>query len=270
MIEFKHEIHVVRGVAHEVVRLLPGERTPGVPPIVMLHEGLGSVSMWKAFPQMLAGRTGGEVIVYSRAGYGRSAPVRSPRAVRYMHDEGLDILPGLIDSLDVSRPVLLGHSDGGSIALICAGGTDVELSGLILMAPHIFVEPLTVHSIVQAGKAWRRTDLRDRLGRYHDDVDGAFTGWLDIWLHPDFMRWNIEAYLPAIDIPVLAIQGEDDEYGTMAQIEGIARVVSDTELLKLSRCRHSPHRDQPEALLDAIDRFIQDKVATRCYSKEKN
>jgi pimeloyl-ACP methyl ester carboxylesterase len=269
MVESKQETHVIRGVAHEVVRLSPSTRTFGAPPIILLHEGLGSVSMWKAFPQMLASRIGCEVIVYSRGGYGKSEPISLPRAVGYMHKEGLDLLPELIDSLDVSRPVLLGHSDGGSIALICAGGSDVALSGLIVMAPHIFVEPITVESIAKAKEAWQSTDLRDRLGRYHDDVDSVFTGWNDIWLHGDFLHWNIEEYLPKIDIPVLAMQGEDDEYGTMAQIHGIAQVVADTELLELKQCRHSPHRDQPETVLDAIDRFINEKVTARWFSKRK-
>jgi pimeloyl-ACP methyl ester carboxylesterase len=260
MMTFKQEIHVVHGVAHEVVRQSPAIARPGAPPIIMLHEGLGSVAMWKEFPQLLAERTGSEVILYSRAGYGKSTPAKLPRSVLYMHDEGLDVLPDLIGSLGVSRPVLLGHSDGGSIALICAGGSGVDLSGLILMAPHIFVEPVTVASIAQAREAWRNTDLRERLGRYHDDVDGVFNGWNDIWLHEEFLSWNIEPYLPAIGVPVLAIQGEDDEYGTMAQIDGIASMVSDTELLKLAQCRHSPHRDQPEAVLDAINRFIKQKV----------
>jgi pimeloyl-ACP methyl ester carboxylesterase len=260
MVELKQETHVINGVAHEVVRLLPRKQIFGAPPIIMLHEGLGSVSMWKDFPRLLASRVGSEVIVYSRAGYGKSAPASLPREVRYMHQEGLDVLPELMSSLDVSRPILLGHSDGGSIALICAGGSDAALSGLIVMAPHIFVEPITVESIAQAREAWRDTDLRHRLGRYHDDVDSVFSGWNDIWLHGDFLHWNIEAYLPAIEIPVLAIQGEEDEYGTMAQIDGIARVVTGTELLKLAQCRHSPHRDQPEAVLGAVVRFMKEKV----------
>jgi pimeloyl-ACP methyl ester carboxylesterase len=260
MVAFKQETHVIRDVAHEVVRLSPGTRSTGAPAVIMLHEGLGSVSMWKDFPQALASRIGSEVIVYSRAGYGKSSPASLPREVRYMHQEGLDILPELIRSLEVSEPVLLGHSDGGSIGLICAGGSDVALSGLIVMAPHIFVEPITVESIAQAREAWRSTDLRHRLARYHDDVDSVFTGWNDIWLHEDFLRWNIEDYLPAIDIPLLAIQGEEDEYGTMAQIDGIANLVADAQLLKLAACRHSPHRDQPEAVLDVVERFMQEKV----------
>jgi pimeloyl-ACP methyl ester carboxylesterase len=186
-----------------------------------------------------------------------------------MHDEGLDVLPELISSLGVSRPVLLGHSDGGSIALICAGGSDVALSGLIVMAPHIFVEPITVESIAKAKEAWLSTGLRHRLGRYHNDVDSVFTGWNDIWLHEDFLHWNIEDYLREIDIPVLAMQGEDDEYGTMAQVHGIAQVVADAELLELRQCRHSPHRDQGETVLDAIDRFINEKVTARWFSKRK-
>ena len=249
---------------------MPSTRVFGAPPVIMLHEGLGSVAMWKEFPQQLASRIGSEVIVYSRAGYGKSSPASLPRDVCYMHDEGLDVLPELVDSLGVSRPVLLGHSDGGSIALICAGGSNVALSGLIVMAPHIFVEPVTVESIAQAREAWRNTDLRDRLGPYHDDVDNAFIGWNEIWLDAEFLHWNIEGYLQNIEIPLLAIQGENDEYGSMAQIHGIAQVVADTELLKLDRCRHSPHRDQPEMVLDGIARFINEKVTAKWYSKRKN
>jgi pimeloyl-ACP methyl ester carboxylesterase len=194
--------------------------------------------------------------VYSRAGYGKSDPARLPRTVRYMHEEGLDVLPQLIQQLGVSKPVLMGHSDGGSIALICAGGTDTELSAVIVMAPHIKNETITVESIAQAKVAWQQTELPARLARYHDDVEAAFTGWNDIWLHPDFSSWSIEEYLPAIKVPILAIQGEDDEYGTMQQIDGIKKLAPQTELLKLEKCRHSPHRDQPQALLTAVTKFI--------------
>jgi pimeloyl-ACP methyl ester carboxylesterase len=194
--------------------------------------------------------------VYSRAGYGRSDPAVLPRTVRYMHDEGLVVLPALLAGLGLERPILFGHSDGGSIALICAGGTATPLTGLILMAPHVMVEDLSVASIAQAEVAWQNTDLRQRLGKYHADVEAAFRGWNDIWLHPDFRAWNIEETLAAIRCPVLAIQGEDDEYGTMAQIERIAAQVADVDLVKLADCRHSPHKDQPEAVLAAVSAFV--------------
>lgn len=240
----------------EFVRLRSAHPRDDAPAIVFLHEGLGSVSMWRDFPQRIADATGCEAVVYSRAGYGRSDPAVLPRSVRYMHDEGLEVLPALLAALAIERPILFGHSDGGSIALICAGGTATPLAGLILMAPHVMVEDISVSSIAQAGVAWQTTDLPARLGKYHADVDAAFRGWNDIWLHPDFRAWNIEEYLAGIDCPVLAIQGEDDEYGTMEQISRIAAQVRDADLVKLADCRHSPHKDQPEAVIDAVAAFV--------------
>lgn len=240
----------------EVARLRSAHARDEAPAIVFLHEGLGSVAMWRDFPQRVADATGCEAVVYSRAGYGRSDPAVLPRTVRYMHDEGLVVLPALLAGLGLERPILFGHSDGGSIALICAGGTATPLTGLILMAPHVMVEDLSVASIAQAEVAWQNTDLRQRLGKYHADVEAAFRGWNDIWLHPDFRAWNIEETLAAIRCPVLAIQGEDDEYGTMAQIERIAAQVADVDLVKLADCRHSPHKDQPEAVLAAVSAFV--------------
>lgn len=256
MATVKPENCAIDGVVLEVVRVIPDRQLSDRPTIILLHEGLGSVSMWRDFPQMLADKTTCEVIVYSRAGYGRSGPATLPRDVRYMHDEGLQVLPKLIQQLQVSRPLLMGHSDGASIALICAGGSDISPCGVIVMAPHIRNEPITVDSIAQAKIAWQQTDLPAKLGKYHDDVEAAFWGWNDIWLHPDFLAWNIEEYLPAIKVPLLAIQGENDEYGTMAQIDGIQALATQAELLKLENCRHSPHRDQPQAVLSAVARFI--------------
>jgi pimeloyl-ACP methyl ester carboxylesterase len=247
----------IGGVELEVVRI-DGAR-PDLPSIVMLHEGLGSVAMWKDFPERVARATGRGVVVWSRRGYGRSTPIDGPRGIRYMHDEALVTLPALLDALGFEEPVLFGHSDGASIALLCAGSPAAAarpVSGVIAMAPHVRVEDVAVESIAAAKLAWDETDLRARLARYHDDPDGAFRGWNDIWLHPEFRDWNIEACLAAIRCPVLAIQGEDDEYGTMDQVERIARVVPDTEIVRLADCRHSPHRDQPEAVLDAVARFV--------------
>ena len=226
------------------------------PAIVMLHEGLGSVGMWRDFPQRLAHATVGRVVVYSRYGYGNSNPLVEPRGVRYMHDEALVVLPALLDALGIAQPILVGHSDGASIALIHAGGGDCSVMGVVAMAPHVIVEDRSVASIAAARDAYATTDLRARLSRYHADVDGAFRGWNDIWLRGDFRSWSIEEYLPRIRCPVLAIQGEEDEYGTMAQLGTIARNVPDCELVKLEDCRHSPHRDQPEAVLEAISRFV--------------
>jgi len=231
-------------------------RARGGPTIVLLHEGLGSVSMWRDFPRRVAEVTGHEVLVYSRHGYGRSAPLTAPRPVRFMHDEALVVLPALLDTLEIRRPILLGHSDGGSIAIIHAGGSGREVAGLVLLAPHVMVEEISVASIAAARVAYAQGDLRARLARHHDDVEGAFRGWNEVWLRPDFRAWTIEEYLPRVTCPVLAIQGEDDEYGTMEQVERIAHAVPGAKVLKLARCGHSPHRDRAEKVLEAIRGFV--------------
>jgi pimeloyl-ACP methyl ester carboxylesterase len=223
----------------------------------MLHEGLGSVAMWRGFPQQVADAAGAAVAAYSRVGYGRSDPIATQRNVRYMHHEALLTLPALLDALRIERPVLLGHSDGASIALIHAGGAGRPVAGVVAMAPHVMVEDKAIVGIERTRDAYRSTDLSKRLARYHDDVESAFWGWNDIWLHPEFRRWNIEQYLPRIGCPVLAIQGEDDEYGTMEQLDRIARRAPRVELLALARCGHSPHKDQPAAVLDAVRRFVE-------------
>ena len=226
------------------------------PTLVLLHEGLGSIAMWRDFPQRLAHATASRIVVYSRYGYGNSDPLARSRDVRYMHDEALVALSDLLNRLEIERPLFVGHSDGASIALIHAGAADRPVLGVVAMAPHVIVEDISVASIAAARDAYATTDLRARLSRYHADVDGAFRGWNDIWLHPDFRAWSIEEYLPRIRCPVLAIQGEDDEYGTMEQLQRIAAAAPDVELVKLGDCRHSPHRDQPEAVLDAVSRFV--------------
>jgi pimeloyl-ACP methyl ester carboxylesterase len=190
------------------------------------------------------------VMVYSRHGYGQSAPLTAPRAVSYMHDEALIVLPELLEELGIERPILFGHSDGGSIALIHAGSHPVQ--GVIALAPHVFVEDLSVKSIAAAKVAFETTNLRARLARYHADVDGAFRGWNDIWLNPQFRAWNIEDRLPGITCPVLVIQGEDDEYGTVEQMQRIAMHAPDVELNHLAHCGHSPHRDQPERVMQSV------------------
>jgi len=224
--------------------------------LVMLHEGLGSTSMWRGFPQRLAEATGCRVLVYSRAGYGNSAPV-PPYDIDYMHHEALVVLPELLNKFSLRRPVLFGHSDGGSIALLCAADGGVLLSGIMVLAPHVLVEDITISGIAATSDLYRTTDLRMRLGRYHADVDEVFAHWRDIWLRPDFLGWNIEAYLSRITCPVLAIQGEDDEYATMTQIDRIAaKVAGRVELLKLGQCGHSPHKDQPQKVLEAAATFV--------------
>jgi pimeloyl-ACP methyl ester carboxylesterase len=231
--------------------------------LVMLHEGLGSVSMWREFPEQLARATGCRTLVYSRQGYGRSSPLDAPRQVDYMHEEARLLLPAILGRLGIRRPLLFGHSDGASIALIHAASPDSEVAGIIALAPHVKVEDLTVRSIDAAKAAYMNTDLRTRLSRHHADVDSAFWGWNRIWLDPAFRGWNIEALLPAIRCPVLAIQGVDDEYGTMEQIASIARAVPDSKLLALESCRHSPHRDQPQAVIAAAREFTAAYSDTR-------
>jgi len=226
------------------------------PSLVLLHEGLGSIAMWRDFPGRLAHATGCDALVYSRQGYGNSDPVTASRDVGYMHDEALRTLPALLDQLAITRPILVGHRDGGSIALIHAGAGMRPVAAVVTLAAHVLVEDLSVASIAAAKVAYETTDLRAKLARYHSDVDGAFWGWNRIWLDPEFRAWNIEAYLPRIACPVLAIQGEDDEYGTMEQMRRIGAKVRDIELVALADCRHSPHRDQPEAVQDAITRFV--------------
>jgi len=228
------------------------------PTLVLLHEGLGSVAMWRDFPARLAAATGCRTLVYSRYGYGQSDVLEEAFKTDFMHREGREALPVLLAALDIENPVLIGHSDGASIALLHAGDGRSKAAGLVVMAPHCFVEDISIRSIEVAKVAFETTDLPAKLAKYHRDVRRTFYGWNDIWLDPDFRAWNIEDCLPHIRCPILAIQGEDDEYGTMAQIEAIAAQASSStgvELLKLADCRHSPHRDQTAAVIDAIGRF---------------
>lgn len=229
-----------------------------LPPIVLLHEGLGSVAMWKDFPAKLAAATGAGVLAYSRYGYGQSSPLAAPHRSDYMHREAMQSLPELLDGLGIYAPVLAGHSDGGSIAIIHAGGHHRPVAGLILMAAHVFNEDVSVASITQAKQAFATTGLKEKLGRYHADPEGAFRGWNDAWLAPDFLDWNLEKYLPAITCPVLAIQGVDDQYGTPKQIHAIAAGIGGhCQTMLLDNCGHAAHRDQEETTLAAMAGFVK-------------
>ena len=230
---------------------------PGTPTILMLHEGLGCVAMWRHFPQKVAAVTGCRVIAWSRAGYGHSEPYAEARTPRYLHREALEALPALLDALGIERPVLFGHSDGGSIALIFAGAFPERTLGVIVMAPHEFVEVEFMPAMQAARVAWATTDWPKKLARLHQDADRVFAEWIDTWLAPEFSDWNIEEYLPAIRCPVLAIQGEGDEYASMRQVDVIAEQVADTMVLKLSHCGHSPHRDQASVVLWAVELFVK-------------
>jgi len=224
--------------------------------IVMLHEGLGSVALWKDFPEQLARATGCRVLVYSRYGHGKSERLAEKRSADFMHHEAKVVLPELLRQFEIERPILLGHSDGASIALIYAGTWHQQVRALILEAPHVFVEDFGIRSTAAIRKLYESSDLPQKLARYHDHVDEIFRGWNDIWLDPQFRDWNIEEYLAAISCPTLVIQGEDDEYGTLAQVEAIQRRAPATQTLILPHCGHSPHRDQPSLTLDAISKFV--------------
>lgn len=236
-----------------------GPPPDAAPTLVFLHEGLGCVSLWRDFPARLADATGCGALVYSRAGYGRSDPAPLPRPVRFMHDEGLRVLPAVLDAAGVRDAVLVGHSDGASIALVHAGsGAAGRVRALVLEAPHVFVEEESVRSIAAIGEAYRGGGLRARLERHHGaNVDCAFHGWNGVWLDPAFRAWNIEAYLPRVSVPVLVVQGEADEYGTLAQVDAIRRQAGGpVETLVLPGVGHSPHRDDPGAALRAMARFV--------------
>jgi pimeloyl-ACP methyl ester carboxylesterase len=229
------------------------------PTLVFLHEGLGCVSMWRDFPSNLATATGCGALVYSRLGYGKSDPCLLPRPISFMHDEGLEYLPKVLEAAGIRDCVLIGHSDGGSIAIICAGGREaIPLRGLITEAAHVFCEDISVKSIRYARDKYVKDDLRRKLEKHHGgNTDCAFWGWNDVWLHPDFIHWNIENYLTGIHVPMLVIQGEDDRYGTSAQVASISRHVgARTDVMMLSQCGHSPHLDQEAAVFSAMVDFI--------------
>ena len=235
----------------------------GAPLVVFLHEGLGSLSMWRDFPQRLCARAGWRGLVYSRPGYGASTPRGAGESwgPDFMHRQAHEVLPALLAALGVDicqrPPWLLGHSDGASIALLYAARFPRALGGCIVLAPHVLVETITTTSIEQARTAYLEADLRQRLARYHDDPDSAFWGWNQIWLHPAFRAWSIEAEIEAIRCPLLVVQGLDDEYGTLKQLQGIVRRVSQAQTLELAACGHCVQRDQPESLMAAAIEFIE-------------
>src|SRR5579871_2599190 len=234
-----------------------GPATDEAPTIVMLHEGLGSAALWGDFPEKLQEATGAGVFVYSRAGYGASSPVKLPRPLDYMHREALDVMPKLLDLIGFRRGLLLGHSDGASIAAIYAGGiADHRLSGIVLMAPHFVVEDVSVASIAEIKTAYETTELRGKLARWHKDVDNAFYGWNGAWLDPNFRAWDISDYLAYIRVPVALIQGEMDQYGTIRQVE-IAQeeCYCPVEVTLIKGAGHSPHRDAAGQIVDAISEF---------------
>jgi pimeloyl-ACP methyl ester carboxylesterase len=235
------------------------ESTTEAPVMVFLHEGLGSIATWKDFPDELCRHLRMRGLVYSRPGYGQSTPRAHDEHwdVDFMHRQANEVLPALLHALNIHRPWLFGHSDGGSIALIYAASRPDELAGAIVLAPHLFVEAISVTSIQKVREAYLHQGLRDKLARYHDDVDSAFFGWNDVWLSARFRHWDITEDIRAIRCPVLAVQGRQDEYGTLEQIHRIRRCHASATLLELDDCGHSPHRDQPASLIAALKRFVE-------------
>jgi pimeloyl-ACP methyl ester carboxylesterase len=238
-----------------------GKLETDAPTLVFLHAGLSSLELWKEFPQQLVDRTGLNALLYSRYGYGRSEPLHEKRAPDYLHHEGHAVLPQLLEKYGVMHPVLVGHSDGATISLLFAGRFPNRPKALILEAPHVFVEEITISGLKEAKEAYDNGALGPRLAPYHVDAEATFRGWNDIWLDPDFRSWNIENDLKTIRCPVLIIQGEDDQYATVAQVESIKNRTPATETFMIPNCRHSPHSDQPELVLARMAEFLK-KVVT--------
>ena len=237
------------------------------PTLVFLHEGLGCVRLWRDVPARLAERTGCGALVYSRLGYGRSDACTLPRSVDFMHHEGLTVLPEVIRHTGVHDHFLVGHSDGGSIALIQVGGNPCPgLKGVVTLAAHVFCENLTRRSIRAARERYRNGNLKTRLAPYHgENTHCAFMGWSDVWLHPDFRSWTIETFLPAIRVPLLAIQGEKDPYGSLAQLDAIRLNAGEMVTARLiPDCGHAPHLEKPDAVFPAVSAFVTRRIdATR-------
>ena len=251
------------GSQHLEYRMI-GPRPDAAPTLVLLHEGLGCVGLWGDFPDQLSAATGAGVFVYSRAGYGQSSPVPLPRPLTYMHDEARDVLPRLLDEIGFQRGLLIGHSDGASIAAIYAGShQDHRVGGLALIAPHFFTEDAGIASIVEARRSYETGDLRAKLSRWHTQVDNAFKGWNGAWLDPEFRKWDITEFLAYIRVPILIVQGKDDQYGTVKQIEvANQECYCPVEVALLPGARHSPQRDAPEATLAAIAEFVARDLAS--------
>lgn len=228
------------------------------PTIVMLHEGLGCTALWRDFPRKIAEATGHGVFVYSRAGYGQSDPADLPRPLDYMTGEATTVLPAVLDAIGFQRGVLLGHSDGATISAIYAGSIeDHRVRGLVLMAPHFFTEDMGLAEIAKAKIAFETSDMAARMSKYHRDPENAFKGWNDAWLHPDFKVWNVAEVTDYLRIPTLAIQGREDQYGTLAQINEIeTRSYAPVEVEIVESCAHAPHLDQPEQVLAAVAEFL--------------
>ncbi len=251
----------IRGKKIEIARY--GPDPPAAPTLVFLHEGLGCAALWRDFPATLSDKTGCGALVYSRFGYGGSNPCRLPRQIDFMHTEALDILPRIIEKTGVREFLLVGHSDGGSIALIFAGGVQPPgLKGVITEAAHVFCEKKTTDAIEEAKKAYDSGTLKEKLRKYHgDNTECAFRGWNDVWLHPDFMHWQIENYLPGITVPLLLIQGTDDPYGSFDQIRIIdEKTACPKEIFMVPSCGHAPHSEKTGPVLEKMAAFVRSVI----------
>lgn len=234
------------------------------PTLVFLHHGLGAVSTWLDLPARLSEATGCGALVYSRQGYGKSAPVQGTRPFRYLHDEALKVLPEVLAETGVRQTILIGHSDGGTIALLYAGAAPGRsaVQGVVSIAAHVIYEEISWASVRAAKKSYATTDMRAKLARHHDDVDGAFCAWADMWDNPDCLAWSTVEHLPGIACPVLAIQGTEDEYGTRRQVALIVeRTSGGVRAMILDKCGHTPHQEQTETVVDAIVRLVRDALA---------
>lgn len=251
-----HYFHIVAAGQRLECRTIdqPGRRSPT---LVYLHEGLGSIAQWRDFPDRLCKASGLPGVVYSRLGYGDSDPITEPRQPRFMHDEAIRVLPEVLRTFGLERPILVGHSDGASIALIHAGTFPEADAAVAVLAPHLFVESVCTDAIAEIAQRYEAPGLREQLARYHTDVDGAFRYWTEVWLSDAFASWTIEREVAAIRCPILAIQGEDDQYGTMRQLERIAELQPDAQRLALPGCRHSPHLDRPDEVVAAMSLFCR-------------
>lgn len=236
-------------------------RDPSTSTLVLLHEGLGSIGLWRDFPQALAMATGARTIVFSRYGHGRSDPPPTPRTPRFMHEEATEVLPAVLGAVGAHDPVLVGHSDGASIALIYAA--EHPARAVVAIAPHVFVEEMCLEEIRAAREAYRQSGLRERMATHHRDPDAAFHGWNDVWLDPEFRAWDITDSVARIECPLLLIQGERDQYGTMAHLDTIERLARGQVQRVHLDCHHAPHLECPEETLGAVAGFVAQRVSAR-------
>ena len=250
-----NELYKINNVSLEV-KLINNNIKEKSAPLVMMHEGLGSVALWKDFPEKLASKLNRKIIVYSRIGMGKSSAIGEPRSVNFMHVEAKYYLKNIIEFYCEQEPILFGHSDGASISLIY-GGLNAPIHSIIVEAPHLMVEEVTVKEISKIKLQWETSNFREKLAKYHDDVDGAFNGWCNIWLEEEFKKWNIEEYIKKINVPLFAIQGEDDQYGSLRHINLLKKLLKKNfKKLIIKNCKHSPHQEYPNLMIERLSEYL--------------